>query len=254
MKELTVESIDVHYEKRAVLRELTFAFSKGNIYVILGPNGAGKSTFLKVLGKLISPSFGKVIYLEKNLKDYSLKEYARLRAYLPQRDETVPHLTVREVVLFGRMPHFSSEPSLEDQRVVDHLLESFGIKDLQHRFISELSGGEYQRVMLARAFAQDPEILLLDEPINHLDPKNQIEILRIVRNLTVKKKLITVIVLHDINLAISFGDHFIFIKNGNLMAHGDSSVITPELLFHVYDWHARVYNLDGRPLVSFEIH
>ncbi|MCS7200161.1 MAG: ABC transporter ATP-binding protein [Caldimicrobium sp.] len=251
---LSAESLSLNLKDKPILQELDFTFERGKLYVILGPNGAGKSSFLRVLGKLLDSYNGKVVYGNKDLREIRLSEYAKLRAYLPQRDESIPQLTVKELILFGRMPHLNFEPSKRDYQKVEELLQSLNLKAYENRPLRDLSGGELQRALLARALAQEPVILLLDEPVNHLDPKNQLEILRLVKKQTIEKNIITIMVLHEINLALSFGDYFIFMKEGRILAHGNKEIITSELLSKVYELPARVYHLNGKVLIQFKEH
>ncbi|MGC8872790.1 MAG: ABC transporter ATP-binding protein, partial [Caldimicrobium sp.] len=142
--------------------------------------------------------------------------------------------------------YIAFEPSEKDLDVVEKIIKDFGLTDFAFRKINELSGGEVQKVLIARALTQEPEVLLLDEPVNHLDPKNQIEILQLLRKLTKKLNLITIIVLHDLNLAIGFADYFIFMKNGKIYHMGDSSIIEPSLLKNVYDINVKIIEVEGR--------
>ena len=129
------------------------------------------------------------------------------------------------------------------------IIEHFGLKEFSFRKINELSGGEVQKVLIARALAQEPQVLLLDEPVNHLDPKNQIEILQILKTLTGNLNLATIIVLHDLNLSIQFADYFIFMKNGEIYCKGDFTIIEPLLIKNVYDISVKIIEFDGRKFV-----
>lgn len=246
---LKVEKLSAGYAGKEVLKELSLSFEEGKVYALLGPNGAGKSTFLKALFGLLKPFTGVTYLNGEELRNLSLKELAKRLSYLPQKTSSLPSLTVYETILLGRRPHFIFEPKERDYAVVEGLISELSLDELAFKRLEELSGGELQKVLLARALAQEPKVLLLDEPINHLDPKNQLEILRILKTLTRNKNLITLIVLHDLNLALRFADFFIFLKDGKVVAQGDEEIITPELISRIYEISVEIINFQGKKLL-----
>lgn len=246
---LKIENLTAGYDDREVLKEVNLKFNSGFVYAILGPNGSGKSTLLRTIDRILKPKKGKVYIDGEDIRKFSAKEIAKKIAYLPQRSNSTPYSLVFDAILLGRKPHISFEPSERDLEVVERIIEDFGLKDFAFRKINELSGGEVQKVLIARALAQEPQVLLLDEPVNHLDPKNQIEILKILKKLTGNLNLTTVIVLHDINLAIQFADYFIFMKNGEIYQTGDCKIIEPSLIKDVYDIDVKIIELDRRKFV-----
>jgi len=243
---LKVEKLSAGYAGKEVLKELSLSFEEGKVYALLGPNGVGKSTFLKALFGLLKPITG-VIYLNgEELRNLSLKELAKRFSYLPQKTSSLPSLTVYETILLGRRPHFVFEPKERDYAVVEDIISELSLDELAFKRLEELSGGELQKVLLARALAQEPKVLLLDEPINHLDPKNQLEILKILRTLTRNKNLINLIVLNNLNLALRYADYFIFFKDGKVFAQGDEEIVTPELISRIYEISVEIISFQGK--------
>lgn len=248
---LKVEGLSVGYGEREVLKELNIEFKKGFIYSILGPNGSGKSTFLRVIDKILKPNNGTIYLNGKSIKSFSASQISKIIAYLPQRIDILPFCKVLDAVFLGRKPHISFEPTSFDLEIVLETINKFGLSKFAFRNINELSGGEFQKVLIARAFAQKPEVLLLDEPVNHLDPKNQIEILKLIRKLTKDNNILTIIVLHDINLAIQFSDYFVLMKNGRIFKFGDLTVIDSDTIKEVYEIDVEILEYNGRKLVLF---
>ena len=242
---LRVENISAGYGDTEVLKDISVHFEKGKVTAILGSNGSGKSTLLKVLDKILKPFKGTVYINDKGFKDLPRKEWAKYVAYLPQRTDFVPHFNVFEAILLGRKPHITFEPTEEDFETVEKVIKDFQLEPFAFRKVHELSGGELQKVLIARALAQQPQVLLLDEPVNHLDPKNQMEILGILKRITVEIGLINITVLHDLNLALRFSDHFVFMKDGKIFSEGDISTITPSLVRHIYDISVELLEIKG---------
>lgn len=246
---LKVENLHAGYGEREVLKGIGLEFNRGSVYAILGPNGSGKSTLLRTLVKILKPKKGTIFIDNQDIKKLSSKEIAKRVAYLPQRSNSTPRSTVFDSILLGRKPHVFFEPGKRDMEIVERLIQEFGLTPFAFRKIDELSGGEAQKVLIARALAQEPEVLLLDEPVNHLDPKNQIEILSILKKLTTELNLITIIVLHDLNLAIQFADYFIFMKNGEIYRAGDLAIIEPSVLKSVYEIDVEIVELNRKKFV-----
>lgn len=246
---LKIENIFSGYGEREVLKGLQTEFSSGRVYAILGPNGSGKSTLLRTIVKILKLKKGIILLDNQDIKNLSAKETAKKIAYLPQMSNSVPHSTVFDSILLGRKPHVFFEPTKKDIEIVEKLIHEFGLTKFAFRKIDELSGGEAQKVLIARALAQEPEVLLLDEPVNHLDPKNQIEILRILKEFTTKLNLITIIVLHDLNLAVRFADHFIFMKKGEIYCTGDLEIIKPSVIESVYEIKVNIVEFNNRKFV-----
>jgi iron complex transport system ATP-binding protein len=214
---LAVDNIRFAYNSHPVLEDVSFAVEKGRVLAVLGVNGAGKSTLLKCLNRILRPQAGAVFLGDEDLLGMSRKDVARRMGYVPQR-HTQPQLTVYEAVLLGRRPHMGLTAGETDYAVVEQTLERLGLSALALRPLGDLSGGEAQKVIIARALAQSPQILLLDEPTSNLDLKNQMEVMGLVRAVVEAQGLTAVIAIHDLNLAVRFADYFLFIKNHRI--HG----------------------------------
>lgn len=249
---LRIENLFSGYGKGLVLEGINLNFNQGILYSVLGPNGSGKSTFLKSIAKIIKIDKGTISIDGFELSKLSQREVAKRIAYLPQITNSLPNTTVLETILLGRKPHISFEPTEKDVAIVERIIHEFDLSSFAFKNINELSGGEVQKILIARAFAQEPRVLLLDEPVNHLDPKNQIEILKIIKRFTAERNLITIIVLHDINLAINFADYFILMKEGRIIREGNSQIIEPTLIKEVYSVDAEIIKIGKKRIVLME--
>jgi len=248
---LEVENLSFTYGKREVLHEIAFSVKEGEMLFILGPNGSGKTTLLKCINGILKPR--GAVYLEKfDLKKLPPIEIARKFGYVPQRGEA-SFLTVFDAILLGRRPYIKWSVSEEDLRIVEETIRMFGIEHLALRKLKELSGGEMQLVLIARAFAQQPKYLLLDEPTNNLDIKNQVEVMRMVKKAVREKGISAIVTMHDINLALSYADRVLLLKNGRIFAFGGIEVIDSETLREVYGIRAEIVKHNGRILVVPEI-
>lgn len=216
----------------------------GCMVAILGNNGAGKSTLLDLLAGITSPQSGNVTVLSKDLAHLTRREAAKHIAYVTQQ-QTIPHLTVYDEILLGRKPHITWGISEHDREVVAGAIERLGLQEHVHRYCDELSGGERQKVFIARALAQEAQVLVLDEPTSALDPKNQTEVLGAIRKITHREGLATILVLHNLNLALRFCDRFFLLRNGRVVASGDGSVVTSETLTETYDAPFVIAEFDG---------
>jgi len=214
---ICLESVSFRYGSGCpdVLQDINLKFVEGRFTVLLGRNGSGKSTLLKVIAGFIEPSRGSVEMMGKNIQKLTLTDRARFLGYLPQFHRPVFPFSVEDVVLTGRASHVRFTPGERDRAKVFSALDKVGIYDLRKRAFTELSGGEQQMVMIARVLAQEPEIILLDEPTAHLDLTNQTRILRFLKDLAGSGFTI-VAVLHDPNSAFLHGDDFVFLKDGQI--------------------------------------
>lgn len=217
-----------------VFEEISLAAHAGSMLAILGNNGAGKSTLLNVLGGICAPSAGAVSVGGSDLGGMSRRQIAQHIAYVTQQ-QRIPHLSVYDEVLLGRKPHVSWSITDHDREVVSAAIAKLGLEPFADRFCDELSGGERQKVYIARALAQETEVLLLDEPTSALDPKNQIEVLSALREITDQTSLATIMVIHDINLALRFCDRFLLVRDGRVVCEGDIESVTAEALAKTYD-------------------
>ncbi len=216
---LEVEGIEFGYRRQApTLRSIGFAAGEGRVLGLLGPNGSGKSTLIKLVASVLQPSRGSIRHDGVDLSSIPRRHRARITSYVPQEPITSFELTVRESVLLGRTPHFSFRPGKGDWRIVDDTLEELGLIEFRDRSTATLSGGQAQRVAVARALAQDTPVLLLDEPTSALDMRHQVDALNIVRRRANERGTTVVLTVHDLNIAARYCDDIAFLKDGELVS------------------------------------
>ena len=246
---MQVKNLSFHYKGGPqILKDVSFDIEPGQFLAILGNNGVGKSTLLKCFNHILKPDTGEVILGGENLLTKSAKEVAKHVAFVSQ---SVPNtqMTVHDVVMLGRRPYMKWGFTEEDHRIVHEAMHKLDVEDMRGRFLNQLSGGEKQKVMLARALAQQPKVLLLDEPTSALDIQNQYQVLKMVRDFCHKDNLIAIVVIHDLNLALRFCDRFLLLKNGEAYRHGDRSILDSTALKEVYGVAAKVIEIEGQHVV-----
>ena len=239
---LEVDSLGYRYDEKKVLDEISFSLRPGEILGILGPNGCGKTTLLKNLNRNLRPHSGCVLLEGDDIEGMDKRDIARRIASVPQTNEIRFAFTVREIVEMGRMPFQEAfrGNSSEDERIVEEAMEQAGVTDMADRYINTMSGGERQRTIIARALAQTPEILLMDEPTLHLDINMQFEVLDLVRRLSTERGLTVIIVSHDLPMVARYCDRMVLIHNHRVFAMGaPEEVLTPENM-------RTVFNIDAR--------
>ena len=242
------------YGRRAILREVDLEVRPGEIVAVVGPNGVGKSTIIRAVSGVIPIAHSQLSVDGKDLSRMSAAERARLIAVVPQAVRLPPAFSALDVVLMGRTPYlnwFEGE-SAGDRAIALAAMERTHVVDLADRVVGELSGGEQQRILVARALAQSAPILLLDEPTAHLDLRHQDVVLRLVRSLADEAGLTVLAALHDLNLVARFADRVALLSNGRLERVGiPEEVLTPAILAPVYGIGIQVvaHPVDGRPLV-----
>ena len=247
---IELRDIRFGYDKNAppVLQDINFTLRDGQCAAVLGNNGAGKSTLLKCIDRILRPQSGQVLVDGKDVFTLSGKEMARQVAYIAQNARGA-ELLVFDTVLLGRRPYIRWDVSEHDRVLVASLLERLNLSHLAMRPFSQLSGGEAQKVLLARALAQEPRLLLLDEPTSNLDPRNQHEVMRLVRELARERKFCVITVLHDLNLAIRYSDRFLLLRDGTVFASGGAACMTPEAIEQVYHMRVQFVEHNGIPLI-----
>lgn len=223
-----------------VLNQLSLTFEKGRFYGILGPNGSGKSTLLKLMSGIVAlPKVPHQIMVEKlSIEQYSSDLLAQKIAFVPQMFSMKYAFTVKDILLMGRYPYIKrmASPSEKDYALVEEAIEATNLKKLKNRFVTELSGGEIQRVLIARAVVQDTPWIFLDEPISHLDIHYQYEIMELLAHLCKTKRKTVISVLHDLNVALNYCDEVALLKHGKLVAFGPTAeVMNDRTLATVYD-------------------
>lgn len=259
MSRLEGEQVTIGYGENVIVENLDIHIPDGKITSIIGPNGCGKSTLLKALSRLLPIKSGEIKLDGGNLHAQATKDIAKKIAILPQSPEVADGLTVGELVSYGRFPHQKGfgRLSAEDKKEIDWALSVTGTYEFRLRPINDLSGGQRQRVWIAMALAQRTDIIFLDEPTTFLDISHQLEILELITQLNKEQGCTIVMVLHDINQAVRFSDHLITMKNGNIVANGETEeVLTKEIL-------EKVFNIDveistdprtGKPmLVTYDL-
>jgi iron complex transport system ATP-binding protein len=233
-----LDNIYFSYGSHNVIDNLSFSIRSGCFHAILGPNGCGKTTLLDLLSGYIRPASGKIRFNDQNISEYGKRSLSRHIALVPQEYRVNFPYTVREVVAMGRYPHQArfSHPTAQDMQIVENALEVCGAQELSDRFITELSGGEKQRVIFARAIAQETSVLLLDEPCASMDVKHALRILNVASEQVLKKGVTVIAVMHDINLAARFADNLIFMKQGQRIASGPArDSLDSEIIREVFD-------------------
>ena len=248
---IEIKDISFSYPDADILKQVGFTAESGEVVGLLGNNGAGKSTLVTCLNRIRTPKSGSLHIDGKNAFQMGRNELARTVAYVAQKNE-LTHSTVFDCVLLGRKPYIKWSVSQEDLDICTRIMERVGLLDYQMRYVDELSGGELQKVMLARALVAQPKLLLLDEPTSNLDPKNQYEMMALVRELAREQGITVITVIHDLNLALRFCDKFYFLKAGEGYSYGGLDTVTPETLQAVYSIRAEVLDVGGRKTVIID--
>lgn len=248
--EISAENISVSYGDHQIIEKLSLEISQGGFIGILGPNGCGKTTFLRTLSRILTPKEGAVYIEGTDVNEFDSKALARTIGCVSQETNIAFNFTVKDVVMMGRHPHIGRLTPLSeaDLKIVDDAMKTTNVSHLADRFVTEISGGERQRVLIARSIAQQPKILLLDEPTSHLDISHQIEILSMIQALTPK---ITVVgVFHDLNLASHFCDRIVLMETGKIIKVGTpAEVLTTELIKKSFSTRMMVttHPISGKP-------
>jgi iron complex transport system ATP-binding protein len=249
---LTINKLSFNYAGTQVLKDTEFELAVGQMLSIVGPNGSGKSTLLKCINRILKTKQNTVLIDGKDVTTLSLKELSKIMGYVPQSSASTFPFTVFDVVLMGRKPYIHWNLSDRDSEIVAEMLDFLGIGELSMRHFNELSGGEQQKVIIARALAQEPQILLLDEPTSSLDIKHQLEILCMLKSLTQSKERLVIVSMHDLNLASRFSDKILMLKKGSIYAMGTpEEVLTEESIEGVYGIKANVStSVVGKPQIT----
>lgn len=246
---LSVENLSYHYKNGPeVLRDLNFSLDDGQFMAILGNNGAGKSTMLKCFNKILTPDSGRVLMDGEDVLKLTGRQIAQRMAFVAQ---SVPgtQMTVHDIVMLGRRPYMQWSFTEQDHEIVHMAMDELGISHLRGRFLSTLSGGEKQKVMLARALAQQPKILLLDEPTSALDIQNQYLVLRMIGEICRQQGITAIVVIHDLNLALRFCSRFLLLSEGQVYRCGGKEIIDRKALKDVYNVDAEVVDVHGHSMI-----
>jgi iron complex transport system ATP-binding protein len=222
---LEIKDLNVSYGSKKILKSINATAKKGEIIGIVGPNGSGKTTLLKSIAKYLDPDSGTITINGKNINHMNSREIARHIAVVSQVISIDFEFSVKDVVLMGRTPYIKGSEKTEDIQIAEEAMKKTNTYEFRDRFVTQLSGGELQRVIIARALAQTPGILLLDEPTSHLDIAHQVEVFDVVKNAS-EQGLLVIAVIHDLNLAAHYCDRIFMLKSGEILSSG-----TPESVF-----------------------
>jgi len=233
---IQVRELSKFYGKKAVVEKVSVNIQRGKITSFIGPNGAGKSTLLSMVSRLLDADTGEVLVDKNNVKQMKSNEFSKRVSILKQSNFMNVRLTIRELVSFGRFPHSRGRLTAEDLRFVNQAMDYMDLMDMQDDYLDELSGGQRQRAFIAMVIAQDTDYILLDEPLNNLDMKHSVQIMKILRRLVDDLGKTVVIVLHDINFASVYSDRIVALKDGRVVKDGPTNeIITSESLKEIYD-------------------
>lgn len=253
---IQVKELSKFFGKKAVVDNVSVTIETGKITSFIGPNGAGKSTLLSMVSRLLNADTGEVLLDTNDVRRIKSDEFAKRVSILKQSNFMNVRLTIRELVSFGRYPYSKGRLTNEDVKFVDQALEYMNLTDIQHSYLDELSGGQRQRAFIAMVIAQDTDYVLLDEPLNNLDMKHSVQIMKILRKLVDELGKTVVIVLHDINFASVYSDRIVALKDGRVVKEGPTDeIINSDALKQIYDMDIPVQEQNGcRICVYFNSH
>ena len=252
---LNVENLTFRYSKfsRPVLNGASLELQPGEIGILLGKNGSGKTTLFKNILGIHKPGSGRILFEGEDLLKMSRKERARRIAYVPQ-DIHFGALTVFDSIMLGRISYFGLKSGDDDYKAVEKILMDMHLEGFAFRMVDELSGGERQKIAIARAMAQEPKLMVFDEPTGNLDIANEQLIIEEAKKLAREKNISVLSSLHDLNQALYFGDKFFFLKNGVVKYAGGREIITPEVVKDTFDVDVRIREIDGQTVVLNGLH
>ena len=246
---ITVHDIHKTYGSKTVLRGVDASFPPRQLTALIGPNGAGKTTLLMMIARLMEPTAGEVRIEGRGVAGIAIGDYARRVATLRQSPDFNLRLRVEELVAFGRFPYSRGVLTGEDQRIIDEAIAFLSLQALRHAYLDELSGGEFQKVLLARALVQEPRVLLLDEPTSSLDLKNQLDMLATLQRVVRGHNVAALLSLHDLNTAFRFADRLLFLKEGVIRGSCAPSDAPEALVREVYGVPVDIVSHKGIPMI-----
>ncbi|MBX9596197.1 MAG: ATP-binding cassette domain-containing protein [Roseomonas sp.] len=249
-----IEAIGVtrRYGDAVVVDGVTLTLPRGGVTAIIGPNGAGKSSLLSMIARLLPMSEGRVTVDGLDVARTPGAVLARRLSILRQDNHLPARLTVRDLVAFGRYPHSGGRPTRDDAAHVDRALRYLGLEDLAGRFLDELSGGQRQRAFVAMVLCQDTDYVLLDEPLNSLDMKHAVAMMRLVRRAAEELGKTIVVVLHDLNFAASHADHIVAMRDGRVLMQGSpAAIMRPDAIAAIYEVEATIHEIGGKLIAAY---
>lgn len=251
MNRLKISDLHVSIGKRELVRGLNLEFEQKSFNALVGPNGAGKSTLLRAIAKMDLKIDGKIEFLGQNLHSLTLSQISKVLSYMAQFSQ-IPNLNVLDFLSLGRRTFSQIRLKKSDHKMIEDMAIKMGMQNWLDIPVESLSGGERQKVFIASCLLQKPKILLLDEPISHLDPKNQHSMLEIIKEQTYEREMITIIVLHDIHHALHYADNIIMLKNGELVSMKRSADVNKSDLQRLFDMQLEMYSIHGHKFIYFK--
>lgn len=245
---LSVKGLSFKYTSHEVLNDISFSVEKGECVAVLGTNGTGKSTLLKNINRILKPQKGIVFIGKDEVQKLNHGELAQKIGYVSQSNQSF-RTTVFDTILIGRKPYIKWDVTKKDLDIVNRVIKILELEEYSLRYIDELSGGEFQKVLIARALAQEPDILMFDEPTSSLDLKNQLEVINIIKEVVKSKGISAIVTIHDLNLALRFADKFVLLKDGKVFAAGGIEIMTSKNIEHVYSVPVKVEHLSDAVVV-----
>ncbi|MEQ5038623.1 ATP-binding cassette domain-containing protein [Providencia rettgeri] len=250
---IEISQISKSYQDTKVLDNVTTTIKNSGITSIIGPNGAGKSTLLSIIGRLLQPDDGG--YVKVNELDVSTTPSDKLAKYLSvlrQENQFASRLTVEELVGFGRYPYTKGRLTIDDKKKIDESLSFLNLSDLRHRYLDELSGGQRQRAYVAMVLCQDTEYVLLDEPLNNLDMKHAVIMMKLLRKAADELGKTIILVIHDINFASVYSDYIVALRNGRLSYHGKpEDIMKSEIIEDIFDTPVDIKRVDDQYIALY---
>ncbi|WP_339204897.1 ABC transporter ATP-binding protein [Paenibacillus sp. FSL K6-3182] len=243
---IEVKNVSKSYGGKPVIEDVSIRISKGKVTSFIGPNGAGKSTLLSMISRLLAKDSGQVLIEGKEVSHWKSADLAKKISILKQSNHINLRLTVRELVSFGRFPYSQGKLTKEDWQQVDEAIAYMDLVDLQAKYLDELSGGQNQRAFIAMVIAQNTEYILLDEPLNNLDMKHSVQIMKVLRRLVEELGKTVVLVIHDINFASCYSDYIVALKDGKVVKEGSTETIIDNAVLHdIYDMDIPIELING---------
>ncbi|MGV4968473.1 iron ABC transporter ATP-binding protein [Priestia aryabhattai] len=247
-----VTNVSKTYGEKTVLEKTSVVIPKGKITSFIGPNGAGKSTLLSIMSRLIKADSGSISIEGKNIENIDSSDLAQKMSILKQSNQLNIRLSVRELVNFGRFPYSKGRLTKSDEQAVDQALSYMKLESIQDKYLDELSGGQCQRAFIAMVIAQDTEYIFLDEPLNNLDMKHSVEIMKLLKRLVEDLGKTIVIVIHDINFASVYSDYIVALKNGEVIREGPTeTIIQTSVLKDIYDMDIPIETVGGQRICVY---
>lgn len=247
---LKIDNLSFKYSDY-ILKNICLDIKKGDFISLLGINGAGKSTILKNINKLLKPQKGCIYLNGKNIDKIRNQELAKNISYVSQYNKPTKN-TVFDTILIGRVPYIDGKARDIDYEKVENLISRLNLEKYALRDTNSLSGGEFQKVVIARALAQEPKIILLDEPTSNLDIKNQVEVMSLIKEYCLEKGISVIISIHDINLSLQFSDKYIMLKNGEVFMYGGNNIISAENIKSIYGLDVDIIEYNNRKVIIID--